>query len=97
MLGFRKDYDEDNRRIGDDVVAVGDKCYWVSTVDLGLDHSFGEGPPLYWETMIFQCDESGEVSDWGKLYCDRYSSKADAEIGHAFAVEHCKELTNHGK
>jgi hypothetical protein len=31
----------------------------VSTVWLGLDHSFGSGPPLFWETMIFggQYDE----------------------------------------
>jgi hypothetical protein len=25
----------------------------VSTVWLGLNHNFGDGPPLYWETMIF--------------------------------------------
>ena len=25
----------------------------VSTVFLGIDHSFGEGPPLLFETMIF--------------------------------------------
>ena len=30
---------------------VGD--YWVSTVWLGLDHAFGEGPPLIFETMVF--------------------------------------------
>jgi hypothetical protein len=30
---------------------VGD--YWVSTVWLGLDHSFGHGPPLIFETMVF--------------------------------------------
>jgi len=29
-------------------------CYEVSTVFLGLDHSFSsEGPPLLWETMVF--------------------------------------------
>lgn len=28
---------------------------WVSTVFLGLDHNFfGEGPPILFETMIFQ-------------------------------------------
>ena len=25
----------------------------VSTVFLGIDHSFGDGPPVLWETMIF--------------------------------------------
>jgi RimJ/RimL family protein N-acetyltransferase len=25
----------------------------ISTVFLGIDHSFGHGPPLLWETMVF--------------------------------------------
>ena len=25
----------------------------VSTVFLGLDHQFGKGPPILWETMVF--------------------------------------------
>lgn len=32
----------------------------VSTVWLGIDHSFGSGPPLYWETMIFGCYDRDE-------------------------------------
>ncbi len=36
-------------RVGDD-----DVCgYCVSTVFLGIDHSFGRGPPILWETMVF--------------------------------------------
>lgn len=27
--------------------------YWISTVWLGLDHSFASGPPLIFETMVF--------------------------------------------
>jgi hypothetical protein len=27
--------------------------FWVSTVFLGLDHSFGDGAPLVFETMVF--------------------------------------------
>lgn len=46
----------------------------VSTVFLGLDHSFGDGwPPLLFETMVF--DESG--------YQHRYSTWEQAETGHA--------------
>jgi hypothetical protein len=26
---------------------------WVSTVFLGIDHNFGDGPPILWETMVF--------------------------------------------
>jgi len=31
----------------------------VSTVFLGIDHSWGKGPPILWETMVFggRCDE----------------------------------------
>ena len=54
----------------------------VSTVFLGLDHSFGSGDPILWETMIF-----GGVNDG---YQDRYSSHEDAVRGHAKALEIAK-------
>lgn len=50
----------------------------VSTVWLGLDHSFGDGPPLIFETMIF----GGERDD----YQDRYSTREEAEEGHRRAL-----------
>lgn len=55
----------------------------VSTVFLGLDHSYGEGPPLLFETMIF----GGEHSDdqW------RYSTWEEAEQGHRAAVALVRE------
>jgi hypothetical protein len=48
----------------------------VSTVFLGLDHSFGSdaGKPLLWETMIFNGVHDGEQ--------DRYSTKEEALAGH---------------
>jgi hypothetical protein len=47
----------------------------VSTVFLGLDHSFGMGgPPLLFETMIFGGKSDGE--QW------RYSTWEEAEKGH---------------
>lgn len=49
----------------------------VSTVFLGLDHSFGEGPPVLWETMIFGGEHDG--------YQNRYTSRAEALIGHTKA------------
>ena len=49
----------------------------VSTVFLGLDHSFGEGPPVLWETMIF----GGEHDQ----YQDHYASEAAAIQGHEYA------------
>lgn len=55
----------------------------VSTIYLGLDHSFGEGPPLIYETMIF----GGEFdSD-----CERYTTEAQAREGHAAMLAKARE------
>lgn len=37
----------------------------VSTVFLGIDHSFGGGPPILFETMIF----GGELDQWQERCC----------------------------
>lgn len=50
----------------------------VSTVFLGLDHSFGEGKPILFETMIF----GGEHDQ----YQDRCSTWKEAEEMHKKAV-----------
>lgn len=53
---------------------------WVSTVFLGLDHSFHfDGPPLLFETMAF--DSSGDGVDM-----TRCSTWEEAEAGHAEMV-----------
>jgi hypothetical protein len=46
----------------------------VSTVFLGLDHRFGDGPPILWETLVFGGALDGEMA--------RYTSLADALAGH---------------
>lgn len=54
---------------------------YVSTVFLGLDHSFGDdGPPILWETMAFNVP--GTESE----FADRYTSRVDAVDGHAAVV-----------
>lgn len=50
----------------------------VSTVFLGLDHSWESDTPVLWETMIFGGKED--------MYQDRYTSYKDAVIGHKKAV-----------
>ncbi len=57
---------------------------WVSTVWLGLDHSFGFGPPLIFETMVFDRLNDGSSAD---LDMDRYSTLEDAELGHLWTVQ----------
>ena len=51
----------------------------VSTVFLAVDHSFGDGPPLLFETMVFG----------GALDCEqvRYATWEEAEAGHAAMCE----------
>lgn len=50
----------------------------VSTVWLGLNHSFGGGPPLIFETMSF---EEGEEQEQ-----ERYATEAEALAGHEAVV-----------
>lgn len=61
-------------------VAVTDlgKLGRVSTVFLGMNHAYGGGPPLIFETMIFD----GPMDQ----YMDRYSTEDEALDGHGFAV-----------
>ncbi len=56
----------------------------VSTVFLGIDHRFGGGEPLLWETMTFGAPDGEPMN--------RYSSRALAEAGHAEAVETAKKI-----
>lgn len=50
----------------------------VSTVWLGIDHGFGSGPPVIFETIVFS-----SRAEMNELDCDRYSTEAEALAGHA--------------
>lgn len=51
----------------------------VSTVFLGVDHSWQDGPPVLFETMIFGGDRDQE--------CHRYHTWEEAEAGHRQVLE----------
>jgi hypothetical protein len=71
-------YETAERHIGNDFLPGGIQ---ISTVFLGLDHSFSfleESPPVLWETMIFGGEEDG--------YQERYCTKEEALEGHKIAV-----------
>lgn len=56
---------------------------FVSTVWLGLDHSFGEdGPPLIFETMVFP-----KKGIWVDVDMERYSTEEEAVQGHQRMVK----------
>ena len=50
---------------------------WVSTVWLGINHSFQEDCILIFETMVFSTKDSLEDLD-----CERYLSEEEAIKGH---------------
>ncbi len=50
----------------------------VSTVFLGIEHQFGDGRALLFETMIFGGDQDGDI--W------RYSTWDEAKTGHDTTV-----------
>lgn len=60
---------------------------WVSTVFLSIDHRFGEGPPLLFETMIFGLPESHPLC----MYQDRCSTWEEAEAMHQKALLELKQ------
>ena len=86
-LGYRKDFDWNNRF--DLKTEVNGNL--ISTVDLGIDHSFGIGEPLYYETMVFA--KNGKDIIFDDLYCERYSTEKEAIEGHKKAIE----LVKNGK
>ena len=76
VLTWAQMFESDDRQIGRDEPA---RDILVSTVWLGIDHSFGfSGPPLIFETMIFGGRED--------QYQVRYSTREEALAGHKHAV-----------
>ena len=67
------------RHVAEDFVVRGNHPVRVSTVYLGLDHQYGDGPPLIFETMVF-----GGVFDGEQ---ERYSTLEQAQAGHAAMVQ----------
>lgn len=62
---------------------------WISTVFMGVNHRFGEGPPLLFETLVFS--ESHKQIDG---MCMRTSTWAEAEIAHQDMVERVQDRLN---
>ena len=78
------------RRIADDKDEGPDATpIRVSTVFLGLDHQFGIGPPVLWETLVF-----GGALDGAMM---RYTSKADALRGHQAMCRRVKASLTRGR
>jgi len=78
-LEWAKWFETANRKIAH----TGCSEWTVSTVFLGLDHSFFEGgPPMIFETLVFGGSKDGEM--------ERYSTKEEALKGHERMVRYCR-------
>jgi hypothetical protein len=72
LLAWAEWFEHTDRTLARDMVGAAQ----VSTVFLGMDHSFSDaGPPVLWETMIFGGPLDGEQK--------RYRSAEAARAGHA--------------
>jgi hypothetical protein len=58
----------------------------VSTVFIGLDHGFGRGAPVLWESMVFGLADDDLQQ--------RYTSAREARAGHECLVERVRQIIN---
>ncbi len=70
LLVWGRWFEECDRRVALDEIGP----VVISTVFIGLDHQFGDGPPLLFETLV-----SGGPLDGAQ---DRYSTWDEAAAGH---------------
>lgn len=82
---FRSDFDYEKRIVKQEYLEYKGKEYFISTVDLGINHNRGFfDVPLYYETMIFPKD------DYVDLYCARYPDRETALAEHEKLVNTIK-------
>jgi|JI8StandDraft_1071087.scaffolds.fasta_scaffold00207_43 hypothetical protein len=65
-------FNRTDRKVGDTIQGN----YHISTVFLCIDHSYGVGEPLFFETMVFK------RGSWRDLDMQRYSTYTQAVEGH---------------
>lgn len=81
-------------RSGNDrfIACDSNRTYQVSTVFLGVDHSFsGDNSPILFETMVFIFDKYHRKGKWESIECLRYATKEEAIEGHNL---YCKKYIN---
>lgn len=66
--------------------------YFVSTVWLGINHAYGDGPPMIFETMVFHSCKNEQITDLGELDMERYATEKEALEGHENMCKRFAEL-----
>ena len=87
LMEWGKDMENVSKKIVEQTELPSGK--WVSTVWLGLNHQYGEGKPLIFETMVFPKKES-----YSELDMERYSTEAEAIEGHKQMVKKWTDKKN---
>mgnify|MGYP001559166815 CR=1 FL=1 len=85
LMTWARWYEKAERHVACDT--IGDAK--ISTVFLGIDHAFGGGGPVLWETMIFSKEPS---LDQFQNRCA--GSREQAEAMHKEAVEMVKRFSD---
>lgn len=100
---------ETERRTKGRVGSTETDLYWVSTMFLGLDHNYGEGPPILFETMVFERQRKVVEFPFSKRltsirksldedgFFRRYSTWDDAEAGHNAMVRRIVKMETEAK
>lgn len=77
---------------------------WISTVFLGLDYNFGDGPPILFESMVFDTNKKEKYKIGDREYetkgedlaLERYHIYDEAEEGHKQLIEKYKDYGTNG-
>ena len=78
----------DERIVQQDRIETPNGTYLLSTVFLAMDYSFGVGPPVLWETMLFSVDGKTEE------HMERYTSREQAQQRHLELLREARILLN---
>ena len=78
LLQWAEEIEKCDKRIAHDIIGG----VRISTVFLGLNHNYGKGKPLLFETMVFGGEYDGDM--------ERYSTWEEAEAGHRKMVKKVK-------
>ncbi len=91
VLTWAKWFESAERHVAYDL--VGDSC--ISTVFLGMDHSFGGKKPILWETMVFRdkkwCELMKRVFSIERE-CERFTSREAAVAHHEACVQRLRAV-----
>jgi hypothetical protein len=86
-------FGESEREIAIEEVTFQGRCFMVSTVFLPINHRFfgmPSGPPLLFESMIFERHPDGTL-DYAGVGQQRYATEAEARDGHKAIVRRIQE------